>query len=286
MPSKGDFHNHSTASDGRLTPAQLIDLAARNGVKVFALTDHDSTEGLAEARTAAARYADFTLIPGVELSTDVEGSEVHVLGYLPEPENAELQAALRRFRDGRFERGRLMVEKLTALGKPVSWERVKEIAGEASIGRPHVALAMVEAGYVANTTEAFDLYIGRNGPAYVEREKMTPVEAVRTLRRFGASPVLAHPTYVTDAEAVLRELIPAGLVGMEVFYKAYDRATVDQLLAMAKRNGIHPLGGSDYHALDRPDEREPGLTDNPLPDWAIREFLEKELSWVKVSVQL
>ncbi len=286
MPSKGDFHNHSTASDGRLTPAQLIDLAARNGVKVFALTDHDSTEGLAEARTAAARYADFTLIPGVELSTDVEGSEVHVLGYLPEPENAELQAALRQFRDGRFERGRLMVEKLTALGKPVSWERVKEIAGEASIGRPHVALAMVEAGYVANTTEAFDLYIGRNGPAYVEREKMTPVEAVRTLRRFGASPVLAHPTYVTDAEAVLRELIPAGLVGMEVFYKAYDRATVDQLLAMAKRNGIHPLGGSDYHALDRPDEREPGLTDNPLPDWAIREFLEKELSWVKVSVQL
>jgi predicted metal-dependent phosphoesterase TrpH len=286
MPSKGDFHNHSTASDGRLTPAQLIDLAARNGVKVFALTDHDSTEGLAEARTAAARYADFTLIPGVELSTEVEGSEVHVLGYLPEPENAELQAALRQFRDGRFERGRLMVEKLTALGKPVSWERVKEIAGEASIGRPHVALAMVEAGYVANTTEAFDLYIGRNGPAYVEREKMTPVEAVRTLRRFGASPVLAHPTYVTDAEAVVRELIPAGLVGMEVFYKAYDRATVDQLLAMAKRNGIHPLGGSDYHALDRPDEREPGLTDNPLPDWAIREFLEKELSWVKVSVQL
>ncbi len=178
MPSKGDFHNHSTASDGRLTPTQLVDLAARNGVKVFALTDHDSTEGLAEARAAAAKYADFTLVPGVELSTDIEGDEVHVLGYLPEPEDAELQAALKRFRDGRFERGRLMVEKLTAMGKPISWERVKEIAGEASIGRPHVALAMVEAGYVRNTTEAFDLYIGRNGPAYVEREKMTPVEAV------------------------------------------------------------------------------------------------------------
>jgi 3',5'-nucleoside bisphosphate phosphatase len=286
MPSKGDFHNHSTASDGRLTPTQLVDLAARNGVKIFALTDHDSTEGLAEARTAAAKYADFTLVPGVELSTDIANGEVHVLGYLPQPENPELQAALKRFRDGRFERGRLMVEKLAALGKPVSWERVKEIAGEASIGRPHVALAMVEAGHIANTTEAFDLYIGRNGPAYVEREKMTPIEAVRTLRHFGASPVLAHPTYVTDAEAVLRELIPAGLVGMEVFYKAYDTPTVEQLLAMARRNSILPLGGSDYHALDRPDEREPGMVDHPLPDWAIREFLEKELSWVRVKVPI
>jgi predicted metal-dependent phosphoesterase TrpH len=286
MPAKGDFHNHSTASDGRKTPTELVDLAYRNGVRIFALTDHDSTEGLAEARAAASKYSDFTLIPGVELSTDIEGSEVHVLGYLPEPENPELQAALKRFRDGRFERGRLMVEKLKGLGKPVSWERVKEIAGEASIGRPHVALAMVEAGYVANTNEAFDLYIGRNGPAYVEREKMTPVEAVQTLRRFGASPVLAHPTYVTDAEAVLRELIPAGLAGMEVYYKAYDLATVQQLLAMARRHGILPLGGSDYHALERPDEREPGMVDNPIPDGAIREFVEKQLSWVGIKAPL
>jgi len=211
---------------------------------------------------------------------------VHVLGYLPRPEDPELQAALKRFRDGRFERGRQMVEKLTALGKPVSWERVKEIAGEASIGRPHVALAMVEAGYVANTSEAFDVYIGRNGPAYVEREKMTPVEAVQTIRRFGGSPVLAHPTYIKDLEAVLRELVPAGLVGMEVFYKAYDTATVQTLLATARRHGILPLGGSDYHALDRPDEREPGMVDNPLPDWAIRDFVQKELSWLKTAVPI
>ena len=286
MGAKGDFHNHSTASDGRLSPTEMVDLSYRNGVRIFALTDHDSTEGLAEASAAAARYTDFTLVPGVELSTDVEGGEVHVLGYLPEPENPELQAALKRFREGRFERGRLMVEKLATLGKPVSWERVREIAGEASIGRPHVALAMVEAGHVASTTEAFDLYIGRNGPAYVEREKMTPVEAVRTLRRFGASPVLAHPTFVADLGAVLAELVPAGLVGMEVFYKSYDKETVSVLLATARRFGILALGGSDYHALDRPDEREPGLTDNPLPDWAIREFLEKELTWLKTAVPI
>jgi predicted metal-dependent phosphoesterase TrpH len=283
MPSKGDFHNHSTASDGRLTPARLVDLAARNGVRVFALTDHDSTEGLAEARAAAARHPGFTLVPGVELSTDIEGSEVHILGYLPRPDDPGLQAALKRFRDGRFERGRLMVEKLAALGKPVSWERVKEIAGEASIGRPHVALAMVEAGHVANTTEAFDLYIGRNGPAYVEREKMTPVEAVQTLRRFGATPVLAHPTFITDAEAVLRELVPAGLAGMEVYYKNYDAGTVASLLALAKRHGVLPLGGSDYHGLDRPDEREPGMMDVPLPDEVIREFLDKHLTWLQLA---
>lgn len=286
MGSRGDFHNHSTASDGRLTPSQLVDLAALNGVKIFALTDHDSTEGLAEARAAAARHPDFTLVPGVELSTDIESDEVHMLGYLPEPEDPDLQAALKRFRDGRFERGRLMVEKLTRLGKPVSWERVKEIAGEASIGRPHVALAMVEAGHVTNTTEAFDLYIGRNGPAYVEREKMTPLEAVQTIRRFGGSAVFAHPTFTKTADAVLEELVPKGLAGMEVFYKAYDQATVDRLLATARRFEILPLGGSDYHALDRPDEREPGRMDVPLPDWAIRDFLAKELTWLKTAAPI
>lgn len=286
MPAKGDFHNHSTASDGRLTPAALIDMAARNGVKIFALTDHDSTEGLEEAREAAARYPDFTLIPGVELSTDIEGDEVHVLGYLPEPENSELQRDLKRFRDGRFERGRMMTEKLAAIGKAVSWERVKEIAGEASIGRPHVALAMVEAGHVASTNEAFERYIGRNGPAYVEREKMTPLEAVQTIRRYGGTPVFAHPSFTTSAEQVLAELVPNGLAGMEVFYKAYDMATVQTLLATAQRWGILPLGGSDFHGLDRPDEREPGMVDNPIPDWAIRNFLEKELTWLKTAVPI
>jgi predicted metal-dependent phosphoesterase TrpH len=192
MMAKADFHNHSTASDGKLTPTQLIDLAAANGVRIFALTDHDSTEGIAEARVAASKHEGFFLIPGVELSTDIEGDEVHILGYFTFEmlKNADLQAALAHFRAGRFERGRLMVEKLRALGKPISWERVLEIAGEASVGRPHVAQALLEAGHVKTISEAFDLYISRNGPAYVEREKMTPGEAVRTLRRFGAPAVL------------------------------------------------------------------------------------------------
>ena len=285
--AKADFHNHSTASDGKLTPGQLVDLAAARGVKVFALTDHDSTEGITEARAAAAKYDDFVLVPGCELSTDIEGAEVHVLGYLDFDliEDPDLQAELSRFRAGRFERGRLMTEKLTELGKPVSWERVLEIAGEAAVGRPHVAQALVEAGHVATITEAFDRYIGRDGPAYVEREKMTPEEAIRTLRRFGAAPILAHPSYikgsdtpVAQLEGLLRDFKAAGLMGMEVYYKDYSDEMVGNLAQLAKKLDLMPLGGSDYHALKGPGEREPG--DIPLPSSVAKDFLEKELTWV------
>jgi len=281
--AKADFHNHSTASDGKLTPTQIVDLAYANGVRIFALTDHDSTEGIAEAQRAAEKYTDFVLIPGVELSTDIEGDEIHVLGYFDFEtlKNADLQADLARFRAGRFERGRLMTEKLAAIGKPVSWQRVLEIAGEASVGRPHVAQALVEAGHVSSIPEAFDLYIGRNGPAYVEREKMTPIEAIRTLRRYGAPAVFAHPSYTKNFDAVVPEMIAAGLAGMEVYYRDYAPDLIELLAEKAAKYGLLPLGGSDYHALDNPGEKEPG--DIPLPDRVAREFLEKELPWVPTA---
>jgi predicted metal-dependent phosphoesterase TrpH len=281
--AKADFHNHSTASDGRLTPTQLVDLAAANGVRVFALTDHDSTEGIAEARRAADKHEGFFLIPGVELSTDIEGDEVHILGYFSHEQvaNPDLQAALARFRAGRFERGRQMVEKLNAIGKPITWERVLEIAGEASVGRPHVAQALLEAGHVRSIPEAFDLYIGRNGPAYAEREKMTPREAVETLRRYGAPAVMAHPSYTKSSSTVLPELVGCGLAGMEVYYRDYTPDLVAELARKAKELGVLPLGGSDYHALNNPGEREPG--DIPLPDDVARNFLEKELPWVPTA---
>jgi predicted metal-dependent phosphoesterase TrpH len=288
--ARGDFHNHSTASDGRLTPTQLVDLAASNGVRVFALTDHDSTEGIAEARAAAKRHEGFVLIPGVELSTDIESAEVHVLGYFSDEAlaNADLQAELARFRAGRFERGRLMVEKLAAVGVTISWQRVLEIAGEASVGRPHVAQALVEAGHVATVKEAFDRYIGRDGPAYVEREKMTPREAVETLRRHGAPAVLAHPSFirgskvpVTTISDLLVELKRAGLVGMEVYYKNYEPSMVVALAELARQHGLLPLGGSDYHGIHGNDEREPG--DIPLPDPVAKDFLEAALPWLPTT---
>ena len=194
MPSRGDFHCHSTASDGARSPSEVVKLAYEQGVRVLALTDHDSTEGVAEARRAGSVYPDFTLIPGVEMGTDIPSAEVHVLGYYLEPDNAELQATLARLRESRKGRGEGIVIKLREMGLDVTWEQVQRIAGDASVGRPHVAQALLESGHVSTIKEAFDKYIGRNGPAYVEREKMTPAEAVREILRLGGKATALFPT--------------------------------------------------------------------------------------------
>ncbi|MHB8376739.1 MAG: PHP domain-containing protein [Dehalococcoidia bacterium] len=272
MASKGDFHTHSTASDGVLSSAELVDLAASQGVRYHALTDHDSTEGIAEARAAAARHAGYTLIPGVEMGTDIEGAEVHMLGLCLSPDDEELQVLLRRLRAGRVGRGFGIVEKLRGMGIMITWERVQEIAGEASVGRPHIAQALVEGGYVPKVADAFDRWIGRNGPAYVERDKMTPAESVRCIVERGGMACLAHPADLHDLDALLAELTAAGMAAMEVFYKDYAPETVERLRQTAERHGLLPLGGSDYHGIFGNDEPLPGNI--PLPDSAIERFLD------------
>ncbi|MBI2761632.1 MAG: PHP domain-containing protein [Chloroflexi bacterium] len=222
--------------------------------------------------SALRQYPEITLVPGVELSTDIPGNEIHVLGYWVDERDQHFQSELLRFREGRIGRGREMVDKLGILGIHISFERVREIAGEASIGRPHVAQALVESGYIASTDEAFERYIGRNGPAYAEREKMTPAEAVQLIRSAGGLAVVAHPTYIDDMERVIGELVPAGLTGMEVYYRRYTPETVESLRQAAERLGIFPLGGSDYHAMERESETEPG--DIPLPDHIVDTFME------------
>ncbi|HAJ01601.1 MAG TPA: PHP domain-containing protein, partial [Dehalococcoidia bacterium] len=211
MSAMVDLHLHTTASDGRLSPTELIHLLASQGLKQVAISDHDTTEGLAEAFAAAEEFPDMRIIPAIELSTDIPGDEVHMLGYFLRHEDEELQKILREFRMGRLERGRMMVEKLATLGINIEWERVQEIAGEGSVGRPHIALAMVEKGYCKEPKDAFPEYLGRNGSAYVERSKMTPPEAVEMLIRFGAVPVLAHPAYLNDMETTIAELAEAGI---------------------------------------------------------------------------
>jgi predicted metal-dependent phosphoesterase TrpH len=275
MRSKGDFHTHSTASDGRLSPTELVDLVASQGVLYHALTDHDSTEGIAEARRAATKHAGYNLIPGVEMGTDIEGAEVHMLGLYLYPEDAELQQALRTLREGRVGRGYGIVEKLRAMGIMIEWERVKQIAGEASVGRPHIAQALVEKGYVSKVAEAFDRWIGRNGPAYVERDKMTPAESVRFIVDRGGLACIAHPAdlaHLVDIDALLSELKAAGMQAMEVFYKDYPPEVVEMLRLAAERHGLLPLGGSDYHGIFGNDERLPG--DIPLPESSIERLLE------------
>ena len=269
-----DLHLHTTYSDGTLTPAQLVRKCAEGGLRVIAITDHDSTEGVAEAQEAALAYPGLRVIPGIELSTDVPGSEIHVLGYYVDLADAALQSTLENFRRGREERGLLMVERLAELGVAVSWERVRELSDGGAIGRPHIAQAMVEAGYVRYPKDAFDQYLGRNGSAYVERPKLSPAGRREAYwRENGALPVMAHPTYsvsktgmgeVESLADTLAELKSAGLVGMEVYYKDYTPDQVARLKRLADRVGLVACGGSDYHASGNPGEPEPGDVGPPI----------------------
>jgi len=258
MSAVVDLHLHTLASDGRLSPTELVRLAASQGLKTIAVTDHDTTDGLAEAFEAARRFPGLRIIPGIELSADVPGDEVHVLGYFINPEDAELQAELVRFREGRVDRAKTMVEKLGQLGIHVEWERVQHFAGDGAVGRPHIAMALVEAGYCQEPKDAFPEYLGRNGLAYVERVKLTPAEAVGMIRRAGGAAVLAHPAYMNDMESGIASLSGIGLAGIEVHYAKYREDTIRQLARIARQYELIPCGGSDYHGMGNSDECLPG----------------------------
>ena len=268
-----DLHLHTTFSDGTLSPTELVRLCASRGLKVIAVTDHDSTDGVSEALRAAEDIGGLSVIPGVELSTDVPGSEVHLLGYFVPYQEPLFQRTLQRLRDGREDRAQKMVERLNQLGVTISWGRVKELSGDGAVGRPHIAQAMVEKGYVQYPRDAFEKYLGRNGPAYVERTKISPVEAVGTLVQSGALPAMAHPSYfmasseadeVARLKRMLRELKEAGLVGMEVYYGDYSPEQVALFAAIADEVGLIPCGGSDYHRSGNPGEPEPGSVGPPV----------------------
>ncbi len=263
---KVDLHTHTTCSDGRLTPTELVRLAHRNGVSRLAVTDHDTTAGLREAFAAAAPLG-VEIIPGIELGTDIPGNEVHVLGLFIRYDDPKVIAALERFQAGRVDRAKGMVDKLAALGVPISWERVQEIA-QGSVGRPHVAQALLEAGHVTTIAEAFDRFIGRTGPAYVERVKFTPEEAIRLIHEVGGVAVLAHPLEGAGVLHLLDGLVQAGLDGMECYYyRDYGPRRQAELLELCRRYDLVPTGGSDYHGftmsgLDGP-TNEPGTVEVP-----------------------
>jgi len=262
--SQVDLHIHSTASDGRLSPEEIVRKAVELGLKVIALTDHDTVDGIPPALEAAKAYPELRFIPGVEISTDLADGEAHVLGYFIDYTSRELESTLERFRNSREGRARGMVTKLGALGLDIDWERVEEIAGEGSIGRPHIARAMLEKGYITTFEEAFDKYIGHGGPAYVGREKMTPEEAVRLILRSGGIPVLAHPFTVPEPEDMARKLKAAGLVGIEAYYKDNTEEQTGAMLDLAERYGLIATGGTDYHGIGSSGEVMLGGVEVPL----------------------
>ncbi|MCH8864708.1 MAG: rod shape-determining protein [Chloroflexi bacterium] len=205
MAGRVDLHLHTTASDGKYRPAEVVRRAAGLGLSVIAIADHDSVDGIAPALAAAKSFPGLTVIPCLEVSTDVPRGEVHILGYFIDYTSAELNAALAHFRDSREGRAKGMIDKLSGMGINIEWRRVKEIAGEGSVGRPHIAQAMLEKGYITSFKEAFDKYIAREGPAYVEREKMMPAEAVklRIGSAFPLEPELTMPIKGRDMVAGL-----------------------------------------------------------------------------------
>ncbi len=274
-----DFHLHSTASDGTSSPAELVALVAKQGVRTMALTDHDTTAGVDEA-VAAGRGLDVRVIPGIEISTDLDdGGEAHLLGYFASTENAALQSQLERYREGRHERGLQIMRNLEQLGVPVAWERVLAIAGEAAVGRPHIARAMVERGYVTGVGEAFEAYLRTGGPADAAREKLPPAEAVQLIRASGGVAILAHPQYLPEADATVELLSEAGLQGIEVYYKNHGTDAIARFGALARRHGLVAAGGSDYHGTKN-DEHLPG--ELPLPAAAAGAFVEfLEHAWAE-----
>ncbi|MFE7860278.1 PHP domain-containing protein [Streptomyces sp. NPDC057403] len=245
-----DLHTHSTASDGTDTPAELVRNAAAAGLDVVALTDHDTTRGHAEA--VAALPAGLTLVTGAELSCRVDGVSLHMLAYLFDPDEPALLAERELVRDDRVPRAQGMVAKLNGLGVPVTWEQVRRIAGDGSVGRPHVATALVELGVVPTVSDAFTPeWLADGGRAYVEKHETDPFEAIRLVKAAGGVTVFAHPGASkrgrTVPEATIAELAAAGLDGIEVDHMDHAPDTRARLRGLAQELGLLVTGSSDYH---------------------------------------
>ena len=245
-----DLHIHSTASDGRYSPAEIVRMAVAKGLTTIALADHDTVDGVAPALEAAREFPELTVIPAIELSTDTPSGEVHVLGYFVDYTNREFKSSLERMRNSRIDRAEKMVAKLKELGCNIEWERIQEIAGSGALGRAHVAQALLEKGYISSFKEAFTKYIGHDCPAYVGREKLVPAAAVQLVLKANGLPVLAHPYTSLNPETMLKELKAVGLVGVEVYYAGYLPAEVNSLLNIAQKYDLIPTGGTDYHGID------------------------------------
>ncbi|MZE80214.1 PHP domain-containing protein [Streptomyces xinghaiensis] len=247
-----DLHTHSTASDGTDTPAELVRNAAAAGLDVVALTDHDTVRGHAEA--AAALPEGLTLVTGAELSCRTSGGTgLHLLAYLFDPDEPELERERELVRDDRVPRARAMVAKLRDLGVPVTWEQVARIAGDGSVGRPHIATALVELGVVGSVPDAFTPdWLADGGRAYAEKHELDPFAAVRLVRAAGGVTVLAHPLAARRGvahigEDEIAELAGAGLDGIEVDHMDHDATARARLRALAGDLGLLTTGSSDYH---------------------------------------
>jgi predicted metal-dependent phosphoesterase TrpH len=251
-----DLHTHSTASDGTMAPKDLVRLASERGLKAIALTDHDTIDGLAEAVVAGQRWG-IEVIPGVEISARHPGGSMHILGYFLDYKDARLDERLAVLKQARKDRNPQIIAKLNALGIPLTLAQVERISAGGQMGRPHIARAMYEGGYVRSLQEAFDIYLGNQGKAYVEKFRFPPEEAIGMIREAKGVPGLAHPfTLGLNPEALreqLRELARLGLAGLEVFYPEHSPEQEALYLSLARELGLLVTGGSDFHGDNKPE---------------------------------
>jgi 3',5'-nucleoside bisphosphate phosphatase len=246
MPGAVDLHSHTTASDGTFTPRDLVQEAARRGLRVLAITDHDSTDGLAPALDEATRHRPLEIVPGIEINCDVEGAEIHILGYCLDYEAEWFQDFCRAQREERRARVVRMAARLAELGMPIDPDEVFALVREGSAGRPHVAQVMVNHGYVASVRQAFDKYLAAGRPGHVPRRKLAPEDAVRLIRKASGVPVFAHPG-LSDRDEMIPDLIAAGLMGLECYYGAHSAAQTAGYLKLCHDHGLVATGGSDFH---------------------------------------
>jgi predicted metal-dependent phosphoesterase TrpH len=254
-----DLHAHTTASDGSLSPTELMNQAADLGLSALAVTDHDTVAGLPEAAETAARRG-ITFVPGVELSVEDDRGRFHLLGYLFEPADEALNKTLRDLRASRARRNAQMAEKMAAMGLPVTMEDVRAEAGEDGevIARPHFAQALIKKGVVGSVKEAFDRYLSTGKPLYLPKEVLTPADAIALLHAAGGIAVMAHPGLIPMGDEALEARVEslaqeAGLDGIEAYYSQHTPAQTARFLALAERLGLLVTGGSDFHGTPKPD---------------------------------
>jgi len=254
--SRIDLHLHTTHSDGSFSPTEVLRLAHMAGVTALAITDHDIVSGIPEAITAGAELG-IEIIPGVESSSRVGNSELHILGYCLRWQDPELNRRMAALRESRHNRNPQIIDRLRALGLEVTYEEVRALAGTDSVGRPHIARLLMDKQYVTSAKDAFDRYLSEGRPAYVARELPTPADAVSWIRAAGGVAVLAHPTWAKVSGEGLNTLLTTlkgdGLGGIEVHYSTHTKRQTTEYLDLAKRLDLLVTGGSDFHGITKPD---------------------------------
>jgi hypothetical protein len=246
-----DLHVHTNESDGTSSPEKLVQQAIRAGLSGVAIVDHDTVNALPRA-ISAAQSSSLTIIPGIELTAQYENQEIHILGYFIDYLNAQLLEKLILVRQNRVERVKKIVFHLKELGVNLDPQVVFDIAGNASVGRMHLARALLKEGLVSSTSEAFQKYIGDKSPAYVLGFKLTPREAFQLIKDAGGVPVLAHP-YIIRNDNLITQFAKEGLIGLEVYYPEHSQSMINFYLGLAKELGLLVTGGSDFHGSAKPD---------------------------------